>query len=97
MKCPECGSTKNIVIDTRATDDQQAQWRRRKCEKCGKKWYTTETTNGDKRPRTVVLCEECEIHGRCIIETALEKIGTQKPYCSAGKARNDSGKNKGNT
>lgn len=42
MKCPFCGATEGIVLDSRDTPDNEAVRRRRQCEKCGRRWTTYE-------------------------------------------------------
>ena len=48
MKCPYCGSTRNIVKDIRPRPDGK-NWRRRKCMECGKRFTTLEKV--DRRER----------------------------------------------
>lgn len=43
MKCPECGSVKSMVYDTRKYQDSM-RIRKRQCIKCGHKWQTIEIT-----------------------------------------------------
>lgn len=42
MKCPECGSSENRVIDSRLRADGTETRRRRECEKCGFRYTTYE-------------------------------------------------------
>ena len=42
MKCPFCGEENTKVIDSRPADDNSSIRRRRKCEKCGKRFTTYE-------------------------------------------------------
>ena len=42
MKCPYCGVENTKVIDSRPADDNCSIRRRRKCEKCGKRFTTYE-------------------------------------------------------
>ena len=42
MKCPYCGVENTKVIDSRPADDNSSIRRRRKCEKCGKRFTTYE-------------------------------------------------------
>ncbi|MCR5691890.1 MAG: transcriptional regulator NrdR [Eubacterium sp.] len=42
MKCPFCGEENTKVIDSRPADDNCSIRRRRKCEKCGKRFTTYE-------------------------------------------------------
>lgn len=40
MKCPKCGADRPLIADSRHTADGVR--RRRKCRRCGKRWYTLE-------------------------------------------------------
>ena len=42
MKCPFCGNTDLIVLESRSVDDENAIRRRRECEKCKKRFTTYE-------------------------------------------------------
>lgn len=42
MKCPFCGTTQGVVLDSRDTPDGEAVRRRRQCEKCRRRWTTYE-------------------------------------------------------
>ena len=42
MKCPFCGEENTKVIDSRPADDNASIRRRRKCEKCSKRFTTYE-------------------------------------------------------
>lgn len=42
MKCPFCAEENTKVIDSRPADDNSSIRRRRKCEKCGKRFTTYE-------------------------------------------------------
>lgn len=97
MKCSQCGGHDSAVTDSRMSADKEFKWRRRKCKACGHIWYTTETENGSAQTKNIVPCDFCVIGGKCKIEAALRAAGRLKPFCSAGKKRNDDGKNKGST
>lgn len=97
MKCPKCGNVASTVTDSRMSADKEFKWRRRQCKACGHTWYTTEKRDGCALLKDFVVCAVCVRGGECKIERELRSAGQLKPYCSAGKARNDSGKNKGNT
>ena len=47
MKCIYCGNAESKVIDSRATDEDNAIRRRRQCLKCGKRWTTYETVENN--------------------------------------------------
>lgn len=40
MRCPKCGAADVYVVDSR--DKGEYIRRRRKCERCGHRWYTRE-------------------------------------------------------
>lgn len=42
MKCPQCNSLKNSVIDSRLTDNNTAIRRRRQCDECDARFTTFE-------------------------------------------------------
>ena len=42
MKCPQCSSLKNSVVDSRLTDNNTAIRRRRHCEECQSRFTTFE-------------------------------------------------------
>lgn len=44
MKCPFCGSTSSQVLESRTVEEGKAIRRRRKCDKCGKRFTTYEKT-----------------------------------------------------
>ncbi|MDR0384059.1 MAG: transcriptional regulator NrdR [Christensenellaceae bacterium] len=43
MRCPNCGSGENKVVDSRVSDSANSIRRRRECEKCGKRFTSYET------------------------------------------------------
>lgn len=43
MKCPNCGSHDNKVVDSRTNDNSNSIRRRRECLKCGKRFTSYET------------------------------------------------------
>lgn len=43
MRCPNCGSNDNKVIDSRTNDNSNSIRRRRECLKCGKRFTSYET------------------------------------------------------
>lgn len=42
MKCPNCGSYQDKVVDTRTQDDESIVKRRRECLSCGHRYSTSE-------------------------------------------------------
>lgn len=42
MKCPKCGSTNTIVVDSRPNADETRKRRRHKCRQCGYRYTTCE-------------------------------------------------------
>lgn len=44
MNCPYCRNSTSKVVDSRTTEDNSAIRRRRRCESCGKRFTTVETT-----------------------------------------------------
>ncbi len=46
MKCPYCAHVSSSVLDSRDSEDGGVIRRRRKCEKCKKRWTTYERTEG---------------------------------------------------
>lgn len=42
MRCPKCGSTDNRANNTRHNVDRTMIRRQRKCQRCGRIWYTVE-------------------------------------------------------
>lgn len=52
MKCPNCGSMKSIVIDSRAYPGGR-RIRRRKCKKCGDIFWTKEVTIEKMKDKTI--------------------------------------------
>lgn len=46
MKCPFCASTSSQVLESRTVEDCNAVRRRRKCDKCAKRFTTYERTRG---------------------------------------------------
>lgn len=40
MRCPECGSEDDKVLNTK--DQETRIWRRRECQDCGARWTTHE-------------------------------------------------------
>ena len=47
MKCPQCGSDNNYVIDSRPSTEYGVR-RRRECNECGKRFTTYEITLAEK-------------------------------------------------
>lgn len=45
LACPECGNPVTKTLDTRPTDGGFALRRRRHCEKCDYKFFSTETVD----------------------------------------------------
>lgn len=42
MNCPHCGSSQTFVINSRPTKGEMQIWRRRRCQKCQKRFTTHE-------------------------------------------------------
>lgn len=42
LPCPQCGSIRSVVIDSRGRPNRRAVRRRRRCETCGEKFWTIE-------------------------------------------------------
>ena len=91
MKCPNCGSLDSTTTQSQISSDGEFRWRRRKCKSCRFIWHTTETKSGSALLKDLVVCEACIRGGRCEIEDVLREAGQYKPYCSAGKRRDDDG------
>ena len=47
MKCPFCASTANQVLESRSVEEGGVIRRRRRCEKCGKRFTTYEKVRGN--------------------------------------------------
>jgi transcriptional repressor NrdR len=56
MRCPDCGSEEDKVIDSRATDDGREIRRRRECLDCGARFTTYETVR--ERPIIVLKSDK---------------------------------------
>jgi len=46
MRCPFCASTATSVLESRTVDEGEVIRRRRKCDKCGKRFTTFEKVRG---------------------------------------------------
>ena len=89
MNCPHCGGAKSYVKDSRTRRNGTARWRWKVCESCGKKWSTIEIPLDAGRVRRVVLCSECTLQGKCLVEKTLIKAKAKAPFCSEGKQKGD--------
>ena len=87
MRCPHCGNTKSTVVDSRPQEGDRARARRHKCNGCGKTWHTVEVPESVGSVRRVILCRDCSLFGKCVIEPTLRKAGCEDPFCSAGHRR----------
>lgn len=88
MKCQKCGGYNSTVYDTRLKNDDKTRWRRKHCEDCGAR-YTTIELAPTSNIKIVTTCDQCEIHGRCVIETMFEKMKIKTPYCCAGNNKTE--------
>ena len=58
MKCPKCGSTQVGVMNTRATEGNEAIYRRRACRGCGLSFGTLEIVYpAERRPNLEIVKE----------------------------------------
>lgn len=87
MKCPHCGAYGSLVLDARLVREENAKYRRHTCRACKQNWVSMEVPTDCRNVKFVVLCEECEIHGCCMMENALKLTGTKTPFCGAGKRK----------
>lgn len=79
MICPYCGENDDKVIDSRASDGGQAIRRRRKCNKCGKRFTTYEYIERPTR-LTVVKRDGSRVpFDREKILTGIEKACYKRP------------------
>ena len=80
MKCPSCGNTKSIVIDSRPTDDQSIR-RRRECLACGRRFTTYEVI--DSVPLIVIKKDGSrEIFDRGKLLSGVLKACYKRPVTS---------------
>ncbi|MCH5264330.1 MAG: transcriptional repressor NrdR [Lachnospiraceae bacterium] len=78
MKCPFCGEVNTKVIDSRPADDNNSIRRRRKCEKCGKRFTTYEKL--ETIPLVVIKKDEArEPYDRSKIERGVFRSCTKRP------------------
>ena len=89
MKCPKCGGTESLVLDSRLRRNDTVRWRRKSCADCGAEWSSVEVPMESNTVRIVVLCNDCQIQGACMVENMLRKAGTKVPFCSAGKRKEE--------
>lgn len=52
MKCPKCGSIKQLTPESKRTED--SVWRRRVCKACHHTWLTEECISTEKKMPTKV-------------------------------------------
>lgn len=78
MKCPFCGEENTKVIDSRPADDNNSIRRRRKCEKCGKRFTTYEKL--ETIPLVVIKKDEArEPYDRSKIEKGVFRSCIKRP------------------
>lgn len=78
MKCPFCGEENTKVIDSRPADDNSSIRRRRKCEKCGKRFTTYEKL--ETIPLIVIKKDEArEPYDRAKIENGVFRSCIKRP------------------
>lgn len=78
MKCPFCGEENTKVIDSRPADDNNSIRRRRKCEKCGKRFTTYEKL--ETIPLVVIKKDEArEPYDRSKIENGVFRSCIKRP------------------
>ena len=78
MKCPFCGEENTKVIDTRPADDNSSIRRRRKCEKCGKRFTTYEKL--ETIPLVIIKKDEArEPYDRSKIENGVFRSCIKRP------------------
>lgn len=87
MNCPYCRNSTSKVVDSRTTEDNSAIRRRRRCESCGKRFTTVETTAVSVIKRSGVtepfnrakiisgVCKACQ--GRPVSEDDLAKLAQE--------------------
>lgn len=70
MKCPECGKRDDKVVDSRAHEEQELSYirRRRECLDCAHRFTTYETT---EMPRVFSLER---VKAQVLIEQAVEAL-----------------------
>ena len=78
MKCPFCSEENTKVIDSRPADDNSSIRRRRKCEKCGKRFTTYEKL--ETIPLVVIKKDEArEPYDRAKIENGVFRSCIKRP------------------
>ena len=78
MKCPFCGEENTKVIDSRPADDNSSIRRRRKCEKCGKRFTTYEKL--ETIPLVIIKKDEArEPYDRSKIERGVFRSCIKRP------------------
>ncbi|MBO5489301.1 MAG: transcriptional repressor NrdR [Eubacterium sp.] len=78
MKCPFCGEENTKVIDSRPADDNSSIRRRRKCEKCEKRFTTYEKL--ETIPLVVIKKDDIrEPYDRSKIEKGVFRSCTKRP------------------
>lgn len=72
MKCPECGSTKSGVIDTRS--DGEFTYRYRCCKDCHHRYYTVETivesSKGFNEARNLAIKKSKKLKVKAVSDTS---------------------------
>lgn len=87
MQCPNCGSNKTLVYNSRDKQNGHARWRRKVCSDCNSTWTTMEVNIGCDNVKLITYCDECYLHERCAVEKLLRSAGAKKPSCSEGKVK----------
>ena len=78
MKCPFCGEENTKVIDSRPTDDNSSIRRRRRCEKCKKRFTTYEKL--ETIPLVIIKKDEArEPYDRSKIERGVFRSCIKRP------------------
>lgn len=57
MRCPDCGSNDDKVIDSREVATATIIRRRRRCKRCGTRWTTRERLSAHETPSETSLAE----------------------------------------
>ncbi len=79
MRCPSCDSSRNKVIDSRATDAGESIRRRRQCLDCDRRFTTREYV--EQKNRLVVIKKDGTRvpYNRLKIQSGLEKACYKRP------------------
>jgi len=82
MKCPKCGQTESVVVDSREADECSAVRRRRECVKCNLRFTTYERL---EHPRLMVVKKDGsrELFDRNKITGGIYKAFYRRPVAVA--------------